>query len=68
MNQLYHIVHIHASRGQISIYRVNMGMDQFDIIVKTYTRHDILVNLEKIKDDRHQYIQFLLDTNCFKLC
>ena len=46
---------------------MNVGMNQFDIIVKPHTRHNILVYLDHVKHDRHQNIHFLFYRNRIEL-
>ena len=61
LDELNHICHIYTGCSQICIYSVKVSMYQFDIIVKPNTSHNILINLDAIKYNRHQNIHLLLN-------
>ena len=48
--------------------RVNMLVNQFDIVIEAYTRHNVLVDLDKIENHRHQDIHLLFNRYSIKLC
>ena len=68
LNELCHIVHIHSGGSEITANGMYMRMNQFDIPVKSHTRHYILVNLNKVKDHRHQDIHLLFNRHGLELC